>query len=85
MALQQPSQEQIRKWKELELASRRNLDGNYVMLGIAQSVEHEIWVKGYRAGEAAQNGESSREPTQTDRSETPEPATAVPQASRSGR
>jgi len=84
MALQQPSQEQIKKWKELELASRRNLEGAYVTLGIAQSVEHEIWVKGYQAGEAAQDGESSRASTQSDRSETPEPATAVPQASRSG-
>jgi len=81
MALQQPSQEQIKRWKELELVSQRTLEGNYVTLGIAQSVEHEIWLKEYRASKAAQDGESSRASTQTDQCETPEPASAVPQAS----
>lgn len=82
MTPQPPSQEQIKRWKELELAAQRNREGNYVTLGIAQSVEHEIWLKGYRAGEAAQDGESSRASTQRDDCETPEPASAVPQASR---
>lgn len=84
MASEMPSQEQINKWKELELALRRNLEGNYVNSKIPLSVEHQIWLEGVKEGRTAQKGESSRASTQSDRSMTPEPESPVPQVKMKG-
>ena len=71
-------------WRELQLAQRRNLEGSFLHLGIPESAQHEIWLRGYQAGGAAQYGESSRATgpaqfPQTEQQVKPEPAMPVPQ------
>jgi hypothetical protein len=83
MASNPPDAETERRWREQLLAQRRHKEGLSFYLDIPESVEHDIWKRGFQAGSASQYGESSRTgastPSQkTDEDLKPEPFTTAP-------
>jgi hypothetical protein len=70
--------EQTRNYHEMELNRQRALQAGYVNSGVPTSIEHAMFVAGYRAAGGLMNGEPGRASPGTRSSTITAPATSAP-------